>query len=82
MAERLRYKSIMQSETNQNPEHRILRLIDFLKSEKGVKGPFEVPITRQQIANMTGLRVETVIRSIKKMEKEGKVRIENKKVIR
>jgi len=41
---------------------------------------YEVPLTRQQLACTTGLRVETVIRCIKKMETEKKVKIINGKI--
>lgn len=37
--------------------------------------------TRQQIADMSGLRVETVIRTVKKMEKEGKLVLEGHKIV-
>jgi CRP-like cAMP-binding protein len=39
-----------------------------------------VPFTRQQLADMTGLRVETVIRTIKMMEKNGKLFLDGHKV--
>ena len=41
---------------------------------------FIVPFTRQQIADMSGLRVETVIRTVKKMEEEGKLRVISRKI--
>ncbi|WP_238349718.1 helix-turn-helix domain-containing protein [Chryseobacterium cucumeris] len=40
-----------------------------------------VPLTRQQIANLTGLRVETVIRSIKKMEREHILKLIGRKIL-
>ncbi|MCG8474589.1 MAG: Crp/Fnr family transcriptional regulator [Cytophagales bacterium] len=83
LGKRLYYKSIMQREISQHqPERRILALIDFLKKEIDSQKPFEVPLTRQQIADMTGLRVETVIRTIKKLQKNGAVEIKNHKVYR
>lgn len=39
-----------------------------------------VPFTRQQIADFTGLRVETVIRTLKKMASSGLVKIINHKL--
>lgn len=39
-----------------------------------------VKLTRQQIADMTGLRVETVIRSIRQMEEKGELVIDKGKV--
>jgi len=41
-----------------------------------------VEITRQQIADLTGLRVETVIRSIKSLERKGELSIVKRKVYR
>lgn len=79
---RLVYKSMMLSEiANEEAEHRIGTLIRYWIKETGAKGDFSVPFTRQQIADMTGLRVETVIRSIKNLEhkrmltidKQGKI---------
>lgn len=61
------------------------KLICFLnlqkKNPEGDNEPRElVEYTRQEIADFLGLRVETVIRSLKKMEKSGKVSIINKKL--
>ncbi|GAB1463853.1 hypothetical protein MASR2M52_19320 [Pedobacter sp.] len=39
-----------------------------------------LPYTRQQIADFTGLRVETVIRTLSRMSKDGKVKIINHKL--
>ena len=59
------------------PEHRILSLIDYLKKEEGIPidQKYEVSLPRQHIADLTGLRVETVIRSVKTLEKEGSLDI-------
>ena len=82
----LYFKTIMASEiSSQYPEHRVLKLIDYFKIKKN-KLPKEtnymVEITRQQIADLTGLRVETVIRAIKSLEKKGEVTIKDRKVYR
>lgn len=86
LAKRLYYKSIMASEmSSQDPEHRIIQLIDYLKIRVN-KIPkdkkYKVEVTRQQLADLTGLRVETVIRSIKSLEKKGELSIQNRKVYR
>ena len=39
-----------------------------------------IKLTRKEISHSTGLRIETVIRTIKKMEKEGKLEIINGKI--
>ena len=86
LAKRLYFKSIMASEiASQEPEHRVLKLIDYFKFKvhKLPKlTPYKVEITRQQIADFTGLRVETVIRAIKSLEKKGELSIDARKVYR
>jgi CRP-like cAMP-binding protein len=63
---------------NQNPGFRI---IAFFKARKKKAGERElVPYTRQEIANFTGLRVETVIRALCKMHEEQKIEIINHKI--
>lgn len=86
LAQRLYYKSVMAAEiSTQEPEHRVLKLIDhgiayfnFKKDENG----YLINFTRQQIGDLTGLRVETVIRTIKALEKKGVLKILNRKVYR
>lgn len=84
LAQKLYYKSLMiHNLASQNPLFRIKGLLDYLKSyhQEDCQYSYTVEITRQQIANLTGLRVETVIRFLKKMEKEGILKIENKKIL-
>jgi CRP-like cAMP-binding protein len=75
---RLVYKAIMLSElAGEEAEHRIGTLIEYFRKEDG-SGPdtiYRVPYTRQQLADMTGLRVETVIRCVKGMEQKGILRL-------
>lgn len=74
LSERLIYKSMMLSEVAvEDAEHRLQSLLGYLKKERGipVEKEYPVPLTRQQLADMTGLRVETVIRTIKSMEQKG-----------
>ena len=86
LAQRLYYKSVMAAEmSTQEPEHRILKLMDhgiayfnFKKDENG----YLINFTRHQIGDLTGLRVETVIRTIKALEKKGVLKIINRKVYR
>lgn len=86
LADRLYYKAIIASEiAAHEPEHRLLKLIDFLKTEVGkCQGgeKYEVRLTRQQLADLTGLRVETVIRTVKELEKKGQLLIQNRKIFR
>lgn len=80
---RLIYKSMMLAEIAvEEAEHRLGTLIEyFRKSRSGGSKPYRVSLTRQQLADMTGLRVETVVRTIKAMEQKGLLRIEEGKVI-
>lgn len=69
------------------PEERIIAVIDLLKSKLskdryGQDGHFVVPVTRQEIADMTGLRVETVIRKVGMLEEQGKVVVADRKILR
>ena len=90
LCQRLKYKSMVLSEiSSYDPEHRIVSLLRYFKSESDShvkKGStptslsYTVPFTRQQIADMSGLRVETVIRTVKKMETDGKVKIIGRKI--
>lgn len=85
LAQRLYYKALMASEiSSQDAEHRIIKLIDYFKELVGVAGPnsYRVNLTRQQIADLTGLRVETAIRAIKSLEKKGEVTIVDRKILR
>lgn len=85
LARRLYYKSIMAPEiSSQEPEKRLLTLLDYLKSHHHTdeEQSFLVPMTRQQLADLTGLRVETVIRTIKNLEKKGSLKIIQRKIYR
>ena len=59
-----------------------LSLLKYLRdnAEASDKLQFCIPYTRQQIADMTGLRVETVIRTVKKLQREGKLEIRQHKI--
>ncbi|WP_035669655.1 Crp/Fnr family transcriptional regulator [Flavobacterium sp. 83] len=86
LAQRLHYKSVMAAEiSTHEPEHRVLRLIDYsiaYLNFKEDKNGYRIDLTRQQIGDLTGLRVETVIRAIKSLEKKGVLKIINRKVYR
>ena len=82
-SERLRFKFLLLNELSCfGPEHRISTLINYLKENKKniCNKCNKVQLTRQQIANMTGLRVETVIRSIKHLQEKGSLTIDKGKV--
>ncbi len=86
LAKRLHYKSMIAEEiSTHDPEHRLLKLMDysiqFFQLEKDKNG-YLIALTRQQMADLTGLRVETVIRAIKSLEKKNQIKIINRKVFR
>ncbi|MFK7749922.1 MAG: Crp/Fnr family transcriptional regulator [Kordia sp.] len=75
LCNRLRYKSMIMKEVSvHKPEHRILSLLQHLKAESQTTSDYLVKLTRQQIADLTGLRVETVIRAIKILEEAGNLK--------
>ena len=81
MAKRIHKKANTSKDIiNQKPEFRIIAFLNSYKKDEcdGIKE--FVPFTRQEIANLTGLRVETVIRELTKMNKDKKVEIINHKL--
>ncbi|MFL9833728.1 Crp/Fnr family transcriptional regulator [Chryseobacterium terrae] len=83
ISERLYYKYIMlQNNSSLRPHVRVKGALDYYKSfsDKTDKFSYEIPLTRQQLASLTALRVETVIRTVKKLEKEGVLKIINRKI--
>jgi CRP-like cAMP-binding protein len=77
----LRKSAIAREISGEKPLHRVITLLTMLKKENGFaeKEPFEIQLSRQRIADMVGLRVETVIRAMKKMAAEGVIIIKNGK---
>lgn len=81
LCNRLHYKSMIMKEISvYPPEHRILSLLGYLKKENSPSRPYHVKLTRQGIAELTGMRVETVIRAIKKLGKEKKLTLIGAKI--
>lgn len=67
---------------NNSPEDRIFSFLTaYKKKTNAVNLQIEIPYTRQEIANFTGLRVETVIRTLNKMQQKNKVKITNRKLV-
>ena len=66
---------------NHTPEERLLSFLDdYKKKHHTTGGKIEIPFTRQEIANFTGLRVETVIRTLSVMRTKKQVEIINRKL--
>lgn len=83
LSERLRFKFLIVRElANHNPEHSISSLFAYFKeTQKNICTKCNrVKLTRQQIADMTGLRVETVIRTIRNMHRRGELLVDKGKV--
>lgn len=83
LSHRLRFKFFLLKEmANHDPEHSISTLLSYFKqTRKNICSKCNrIKLTRQQIADMTGLRVETVIRTIKNLQTKGQLTIEKGKV--
>lgn len=83
LAQRLRFKFLILKElANHNPESSISTLLNYFKqTRKNICSKCNrINLTRQQIADMTGLRVETVIRTMKSMQSKGALQIIKGKV--
>jgi len=82
LAQKIHAKSRTSKEIiNQKPEFRIVAFLNSFKKKSGFANEkILIPYTRQEIANYTGLRVETVIRVFTKMKETNKVEIINHKI--
>ncbi|MEN4761635.1 Crp/Fnr family transcriptional regulator [Chryseobacterium sp. C39-AII1] len=83
ISERLYQKFVMmQHNLSLKAEVRLLGALDYFKSYGSFKEKysFEVYLTRKQLAAITGLRIETVIRTIKRMESDGILKLINSKI--
>lgn len=83
LANRIRFKIfILKEMVHHSPEHRLLSLLNYFKEYKTniCSKCNQVKLTRQQIADLTGLRVETVIRTMRHLHDSGKLKIEKGKV--
>ncbi len=84
MANRIYFKATMANGISSNSaEEAILTFFEYLKNDvhsnnspEGLK----IEFTRKNIAGMLGLSIEATIRTIKKMEKQQKIKIINKKI--
>lgn len=83
LTQRLRFKFLILKElARHNPENSISALLNYFKqNRKNICNKCnKLNLTRQQIADMTGLRVETVIRTMKSMQLRGALQITKGKV--
>lgn len=82
LAKGLRFKFLLLKSIAHPPELRITALLNYLKKENKnfCSKCNQLKLTRQQVADMTGLRVETVIRSMRHLHNRGELNIEKGKV--
>lgn len=83
MAQRIYNKTVSTKQIiNQKPEHRIKSFLESYKKQNKLCSTEKIliPYTRQEIADFTGLRVETVIRTLSEMNKTKKVSIDKHKL--
>lgn len=83
LCHRLQYKSMILAEiSSHTPEHRLTTILGYLKAKLYTDEAerIVIPYTRQQLGDMTGLRVETVIRTVKKMEKKGILSLDGRRI--
>lgn len=81
LSKRLFYKSMMLEElANEKAEHRLLTIINYLLNDIAV-GEY-LKVTRQELADMTGLRVETVIRGTKLLAEKALIKTIKGKIVK
>lgn len=83
LCNRLQYKAMILAEiSSHTPEHRLTTILNYLKAKisPDEETRILIPYTRQQLGDMTGLRVETVIRTVKKMEQKGILMLDGRKI--
>lgn len=82
MAARVYEKTIgIRTIINCKPETRILNFLQKHKAKSETGEPkCHIPFTRQEIANSIGLRVETVIRTLSRMQRKKQVEIREHKL--
>ncbi|ALR30986.1 MULTISPECIES: Crp/Fnr family transcriptional regulator [Chryseobacterium] len=82
-ADRMHYRYVVSAPFSfQDPLTKLNLIMNHIKNNFGFieKFSFAIPYTRQQLASLTGMRIETVIRAIKKMEQQNIVKIANSKI--
>ena len=81
LSHRLFYKSMMLEElANEKAEHRLLTIINYLLVD--TEAGESLKVTRQDLADMTGLRVETVIRGVKMLADKRHIQLKKGKIIK
>ncbi|MDX2063539.1 MAG: Crp/Fnr family transcriptional regulator [Bacteroidia bacterium] len=82
LCNRLLYKNmLLRGAAEETPEARILALLRYYRRQTAATGAFRVPFTRQEIADMLGLRVETVIRACLELIRNGALQRQDRTLI-
>ncbi len=83
LSQRLFYKTELINELScHDAEHRIMQIIKFyFENQSDGEGEYVFPFTRADLAKMTGLRVETVIRTVKDLEAKGNLTLKKNKIV-
>lgn len=83
-AERTYYSYLLlNSLTSKDAVHQLLTVLNHLKEnqqENTARFSYKVPYTRKELSALTGLRIETIIRILKKLQSENEVKIIKGKV--
>ncbi|MFC3160764.1 cAMP-binding domain of CRP or a regulatory subunit of cAMP-dependent protein kinases [Chryseobacterium arachidis] len=82
-AKRIHYKNLILATLGiSSSVDRLTILLDYIKGfyTDQNRERFQIPYTRQQLASLSGLNIETVIRAIKKMESQNLLQIINGKI--
>jgi len=81
LSNRLFYKSMMLEElASEKAAHRLETIINYLFLD--LQSGERLKVTRQDLADMTGLRVETVIRGVKQLANEGLLQLAGGKIMK
>ncbi|KIC61324.1 Crp/Fnr family transcriptional regulator [Chryseobacterium taiwanense] len=81
MAENMHYNYLMNGQNVETPAEKTIKLLQYLKNSNQLTASNQVLLSRQEIASLTGLRVETIIRTVKYLQSIGTVTIVNGKII-
>lgn len=76
-------QTLIHTITSRTAEDRLIEILNLMKESQEKKDKFslEINYTRQQLASLSGLSLETAIRIIKKMEKENIIRLDGTKIL-
>lgn len=62
-------------------DHRVANVLLKMADNCNANCPLQIPFRRQEIAEMSGLTIESAIRSVRKLEKRGYLKIINRKIV-